>query len=258
MVRRHHFRSVSKLWILFAFLMVAGILGTGMRGLTRTMEADQFESMRSGKQHAERVKAQLRSLGGMGRVVANLYWLKSYHAWEKRNPGAAFHYANRACQLHPDQWFFRENTALMIAHDFPRWLEASLPLYAETHPEKVDSLRKIHGQWALDWLGQAALSFPEEHRIDLLAAHIALQVLDDVPLARDHYRKAWEKKGPLFAARIHGELLRMEGREVDALLWYQILLDTLSEEFEYEERWTIEQRLKSLRLKLDLPSPSKD
>ena len=192
---------------------------------------------------------QLAALSGFNRVGANIYWIRSYRAWERQDAAEALRHAAWASWMNPEEWYFWQGTVQMIAYDFPRWEFVAGGYQMETDAAVWHQIREQYGDEALHWLEVAKRALPSDPRVELAAAHICLNVLADAPRARTHFRSAWEmssEERPWFAARIYGELLRAEGDTKGALEWYRHIQPQLPSGLPAAERALFEQQIQKL------------
>jgi hypothetical protein len=158
-------------------------------------------------------------LGGFRSLAADMVWLRANVLWEGRERIRLERTLHLVTALDPRPLLFWLNGARMIAFDVPAWRIAdsggnALPATIQ------DRIRAEQAEQALAWLDRAAIFHPDSPAILIERANICLYGRRDLAAAADWYRQAAELPDtPVYAGRIHAELLRRLGRREEALAW---------------------------------------
>ncbi|BET67655.1 hypothetical protein ASA1KI_25730 [Opitutales bacterium ASA1] len=167
--------------------------------------------------------AVLAILGGFRAVAADFVWLANNLAWERRDLARTTRLIRLTSVVDPRPLVFWINGARMLGYDMPVWrIEASGHSggVRSVLPEQVVAIEREFALLALEHLERARVYHPEEPLLLIESANLHLRKLRDVRTAGDLYRRAAEMPGaPGYAARIHGELLKQQGRTGEALAW---------------------------------------
>jgi hypothetical protein len=166
----------------------------------------------------------LALLGGFRALVADLVWLRMYTLWETRDPAAVETLIRLVATIDPRPVYFWLNGSRILAYDVPTW-RIEVAGGFERVPEPMQT-RIAHEQaaQAIRHLEQGMRVHPQSAELWVERANIELNRLQDMAAAARSYRQAWEMpRGPFFAARLHGELLRRMGRKAEALAWLKEL-----------------------------------
>ncbi len=166
----------------------------------------------------------LALLGGFRALVADLVWLRMYVLWETRDAAAVETLLRLVATIDPRPVYFWLNGARILAYDVPVWRIEVAGGY-ERMPDPAQA-RIVHEQamHAIRHLEQGMRMHPRNAELWVERANIELNRLGDPAAAAQSYRRAWEQpRGPYFAARLHGELLRRMGRKAEALAWLKEL-----------------------------------
>lgn len=162
----------------------------------------------------------LALLGGFRALVADATWLRMHDLWERRDLPAVQTLLQAVATLDPRPVYFWLNGARILAHDFAHWRIADLGGYEGTTAVEQRRIDAEQGRLALRHLERAMHFHPASPELWVERAGIELMRLRDAGAAAESYRRAFELPGgPYYAARLHAELLRREGRKAEALAW---------------------------------------
>lgn len=197
----------------------------------------------------------LAVLGGFRAIAADLVWLKSYFAWERRDVTATESLLWLTTALDGRPLNFWLNGARIIAFDITAWRidaahgDAPVPESARTH------LSELQGQRALWFLQRGLAVHPHRAAMWIERANIELNCLHDPALAAESYRRASElPDAPYYPARIHAELLRRLGRKSEALAWLVELYPRLPVHVEAAAADVVLGRIRQLEDELSIES----
>lgn len=167
-------------------------------------------------------------LGGFRAIAADLFWLRSYFAWERRDAAATESLLQLTTVLDGRPLNFWLNGARIIAFDIPAWrIDATHDVGAVPAIERT-RISESQGQRALSFLQRGLALHPNRASMWIERANIELNCLHDPSLAAESYRRASEQPdAPYYAARVYAELLRRLGRTTEALAWLKELYPQL-------------------------------
>lgn len=167
-------------------------------------------------------------LGGFRTVLADLVWIQTYRAWERRALAEVWQGIEWTLDLHPENLFFWIQSARMVGYDFPRWeVDPRRPAGFRRFPN-LEAARKHYGKEALKLLGEAARLHPQHPGPPLEAALLQRHLLGNLDAAAALFKRAATLPGaPVFAAIAHGETLILLGRSQEAIRWFETLLQVL-------------------------------
>ncbi|HTO02050.1 MAG TPA: hypothetical protein VL069_00040, partial [Opitutus sp.] len=162
----------------------------------------------------------LAVLGGFRAIAADLVWLKSYFAWERRDVDATEPLLQLTTVLDGRPLSFWLNGARIIAFDITAWRIDAAHGVGPVPESARTRLAELQGHRALLFLQRGLAQHPHRASLWIERANIELNCLHDPSLAAESYRRASEQPdAPYFSARIYAELLRRLGRKEEALAW---------------------------------------
>lgn len=136
----------------------------------------------SGLRSGEGVREAQGSATGIRQVVADLFWLQAYDAWERKSEADFRYYAGLASWADPERWFFVEETLGVLAYDLPYWQGAQ--------GEALDMEKRLQAQAVLEQLEAVSSHFGDDYRWYLERGLLQLHALNDVAGACDTFRAA--------------------------------------------------------------------
>lgn len=162
----------------------------------------------------------LALLGGFRALVADAAWLRMYARWEARDLPAVETLIRVVSAIDPRPVYFWINGARILAYDFPVWrIEATGGFEAVAAPAQ-ERIKREQAQLALNHLDAAMAFHPASADLWTERGSIELNKLRDLAAAAESFRRAWEQpRAPFYAARVHAELLRRQGKKTEALAW---------------------------------------
>jgi hypothetical protein len=159
-------------------------------------------------------------IAGFRELTSDLLWLKLHTHWERRERRQVGELIERVTQVNPDALYFWINGARILACDVAVWR-----IEDEGGEERVPRWRQRMIGWeqaemAVRRLAAAREYFPNCAELWLEQAAIEIYRMGDWHRAAESYRRAaLLPRAPVFAARLHAELLRRCGRSEEAYRW---------------------------------------
>lgn len=195
----------------------------------------------------------LALLGGFRALVGDAAWIRMYALWERRDLAAVETLVRLVTTIDPRPVYFWVNGARIVAYDLAAWRIAGAG-GAEIAAEAEERIRREQGWLALRHLDAAARLHPRSPDLWIERANIQINALKDYAAAAESYRRAWELPGaPLYAARLHAEMLRRAGRKAEALDWLIRLHPTLPPDNEAAAADVVLDRIRELERELGVP-----
>ena len=196
-------------------------------------------------------------LGGFRAIAADLAWLKTYMAWERRDVEETESMLHLTTALDERPLCFWLNGARMIAYDFPAWQRDDADA-AGRGPVGDALVSRSLAQRSIAFLERGISVHSESAPLWIERANIELNCLHDLAAAAESYRRASElPNAPYFPARIHAELLRRLGRKTDALSWLKALHPRLPPNLEAAAADLVLSRIRDLEIELSIASPER-
>ena len=193
----------------------------------------------------------LALLGGFRALVADGTWIKMYASWEARDLPAVQTLIHLVSAIDPRPAYFWINGARILAYDLPVWRVEAAGGFETVAPPAQDRIAREQAQLALRHLDAAMAFHPANPDLWIERANIELNKLRDLAAAAESYRRAWEQpRAPHYAARLHGELLRRQGKKAEALAWLVQLHPQLPADPEAARDDVVLQRIRALEREL--------
>ncbi|HVZ63256.1 MAG TPA: hypothetical protein VG936_01620 [Lacunisphaera sp.] len=194
----------------------------------------------------------LAVLGGFRAAAAGACWLETDLAWERRDPAATRALIELTVAIDPRPLHFWLNGARMLAYDLPEWITDPVAPAAIGRRKRVAAAKE-----ALVFLAKARAGHTDNAALWVEAGNLHLRGTGNLEEAARCYREAALRPGaPYYAARIHGELLRVLGRREEALAWLRGLLPTLPEGDAAAARELVLARIRALEAEPETPPAS--
>lgn len=246
--------TLPRLRTLAVIVVTLALAGLALERLARPVWASARE-----RQPALRLDSSLAAagqgvtlalLGGFRALVADAVWVRMYVLWEKYDLPGVETLVRLVTSIDPRPVYFWVNGARIVAYDLTSWRIMLAGGY-ETTPESVqDRIGREQALQALRHLDQAMTFHPQNADLWIERANIQLNRLRDMPAAAESYRRAAEQpNAPLYAGRLHGELLRRLGRKAEALAWLRQFHLTLPPDD--DGTMLVGERIKELERELD-------
>jgi hypothetical protein len=177
-----------------------------------------------------------------------------YVLWEERDLAGTQAMIALVPAIDPRPVYFWINGARILAHDLTAWrLEAAAGDEAAI-PALEERLSREQGKLALAHLAAGMTFHPTSVDLWIERANIELTRMRDVDAAVESYRRAWElPHAPYYVARLHGELLRRQGRKAEALDWLVKLHPRLPPNDEGAAADLVLSRIRDLEGELNVP-----
>ena len=240
-------------------IVLLTLLSLGL--VTRPIEAPAWEIVKAGQpeMNLEAIEGSLGQglvigvLGGFRAVMADFLWIRTNTIWERRDRVKLDAMVRLVTTLDPRPDFFWINGARMIAYDVPNWRIREEGGYAEVSEDRQLVIDLEQAQQAFVMLARAREFHPENAKLYLETGQIYLNRLkDNVNAAQWLLSASQQLDAPYYAARIYGELLRREGKDVEAYAYLKQLFQQLPND-PYAQKPIILDRIKELEDHLQIP-----
>jgi len=242
----------SKVYLLAMVLAVLASAGAGLRyalGPTKEVRVNETISESPG------AGALFGWLGGFKALAADFLWLRMYAGWEDRDLPGTQTLIRAVVAVDPRPVYFWLNGARILAYDLPAWRIAAEGGYEVVSATRRRGLEVEHAQMAIRHIQAARRVQAGQAALWVEQANIELNKLGDLAAAAESYRRAWvEPRGPYYAARIHGELLRRQGKNAEAYAWLRELHPQLPAEDDAADAPLVLARLQELENVLAVPA----
>jgi hypothetical protein len=242
----------SRLYLVVVVLAVLAVTGAILRGVLmpageRRVSEPLPESPGAG--------ALFGWLGGFKALAADFLWLRMYASWEERDLPGTQTLIRAVVAVDPRPVYFWLNGARILAYDLPAWRIAVEGGYQVVSATRRRSIEVEHARMAIRHLEAARRVQSGQASLWVEQANIELNKLGDLPAAAASYRRAWEEpRGPYYAARIYGELLRRQGKNAEALAWLRALHPQLPADVEAADAPLVLARIRELEKALAVPA----
>jgi hypothetical protein len=240
--------------------ITAGLMLTGW-GL-RSVESSLWATARSSRPDLRLDSRYLAAgqgvllgvLGGYRSAVADFMWIRMSGAWEAHDLPATESWLQLVSVIDPEPLYFWLNGARIIAFDLPGWRIDAAGGRGNVPAGVQRRIIREQAQRALARLDEAMKFHPASAVLWIERANIELNQLRDLSAAAESYRRAWEQpNAPFFAARLHAELLRRQGRKSAALAWLVRLHPQLPADDEAAGAELVLARIRALERELGVP-----
>jgi tetratricopeptide (TPR) repeat protein len=199
----------------------------------------------------------LALLGGFRALVADAVWIRMYVIWERHDLPGTQSLIQLVTAIDPRPLYFWINGARILANDLAAWRVEAAGGYQAVGEAYEQRVNREQGSLALAHLEAAKTFHPQSADLWIEQANIQLHRIRDPAAAAESYRRAWEQpRAPYYAARLHAELLRRQGRKAEALEWLMKLHPTLPPGDDGAARDTVLERIRELERELNVPAAS--
>ena len=159
-------------------------------------------------------------VGGFRPLLADLSWVRAYDYWSRKDLDSMRVELDRVVSLDARPLTFWLNGARMLAYDATAWRLEVARAAGVTDPNLEIMLKRDQANEALAWLARAGIEHPDRSAIDIERGMVLWRLLENTAGAADAFRLASGKSdAPYFAARVHAEFLRRQGKLHAALAW---------------------------------------
>ncbi|MEC7273973.1 MAG: hypothetical protein VX372_03780 [Verrucomicrobiota bacterium] len=192
-------------------------------------------------------------LGGFRAILADFLWIQTNAIWERKDRAKLDSMIRLVTTLDPRPDFFWINGSRMIAYDVPNWRIREEGGHSEVSEERQQAITLEQSLQAFDFIDQALDFHPNNAMLYLEKAQIYLNRLkDDANAAKWFLHASQQDDAPYYAARIHAELLRKQGLNVEA---YDFLKDlhTKLPNTPYAQKGIVLERILDLEKTLEIP-----
>lgn len=189
----------------------------------------------------------LALLGGFRALIADAAWIRLYVSWEQRDLPATDSLIRLVPAIDPRPVYFWLNGARIMAYDFAAWRIEAAGGYDRLSRDQQDRIVREQAGNALRHLAAAVKIHPARADLWIERANIELNRLHELDAAAESYRHAAElPDAPYYAARLHAEILRRQGRNLEALAWLIRLHPTLPKDSEAAAAGVVLSRIREL------------
>ena len=204
-----------------SILLILVLLGL----LIRPIETPAWQSVKAGQSemNLEALEGALGQglvigvLGGFRAILADFLWIRTNTIWERKDRTKLDSMVRLVTTLDPRPDFFWINGSRMIAYDVPNWRIREEGGYSDVPEGRQQAIDLEQSAQAFDLIDQALEFHPDNAKLYLEKAQIYLNRLkDDAKAAKWFLRASQQDDAPYFAARIHAELLRKQGLDIEA------------------------------------------
>ena len=204
-----------------SILLILVLLGL----LIRPIEAPAWQSVKAGQSemNLEALEGALGQglvigvLGGFRAILADFLWIRTNTIWERKDRTKLDSMVRLVTTLDPRPDFFWINGSRMIAYDVPSWRIREEGGYSDVPEGRQQAIDLEQTAQAFDLIDQALEFHPDNAKLYLEKAQIYLNRLKDDAKAAEWFLQASQQDdAPYFAARIHAELLRKQGLDIEA------------------------------------------
>ena len=212
---------LTRLSRIVSILLLLVLLGL----LARPIEAPAWKAVKAGQSemNIERLEGALGQglvigvLGGFRAILADFLWIRTNTIWERKDRVKLDSMVRLVTTLDPRPDFFWINGSRMIAYDVPNWRIREEGGYSDVPKGRQQAIDLEQSAQAFDLIDQALEFHPDNARLYLEKAQIYLNRLkDDAKAAKWFLQASQQDDAPYFAARIHAELLRKQGLDIEA------------------------------------------
>ena len=192
-------------------------------------------------------------LGGFRAITADFLWIRTNTIWERRDRVKLDAMVRLVTTLDPRSKFFWINAARMVAYDVPHWRIREEGGYALVPERRQQAIVLEQVQQACVMLERARQFHPQHAKLYLETGQIYLNRLKDYAQAAEWFLLASQQPdAPYYAARIYSELLRRQGKDVEAYGFLkQLYVDLPDDPFAQKE--IILDRIHELEVSLKVP-----
>ena len=235
-------------------LLLAGVL-------TRPIETPAWEQVRSGQPELNLAGMEdalgqgiiVGMLGGFRSVMADFLWIQTNTVWEQRERAKLDSMVRLVTSIDPRPAFFWINATRMIAYDVPHWRIQEEGGYDQVPERRQEAIDREQAEQAFALIRRALEFHPDSPRLFLEIGQIYMNRLEDPARAAPWFLRASEQPGaPYFAARIYAELLRRQGKNVEAYEFLTDLHRRLPEDEPFAQKGIVLERIRKLEETLDL------
>ncbi|MGJ8651640.1 MAG: tetratricopeptide repeat protein [Opitutaceae bacterium] len=248
---------VQRLQRIVVVLLILVVLGFSLQ----LVESPSWKVVKSGQPelNLEEVEGALGQglivgvLGGFRTIMADFLWIRTNTIWQKRDRVKLDAMVHLVTTLDPRPDVFWINGSRMIAYDVPNWrIDEEGGHFAVPESRKIE-LDIEQAEQAFALLERAREFHPDNPKLALEIAQIYLNRLKDTPRAAEWFLKASEMPGaPYYAARIHAELLRKQGKNQEAYTFLKNLHQTLPDD-PFAQKEILLERIRELEEQLKVP-----
>ncbi len=213
-----------------ALIAAGAVLGPLADGASSATQPEGFSFREVASVEAAGEGVLTASLGGLRTLVADVFWLRAYVMWERRDRAGCDTYARAACALAPETPYFRKEYANWLGFDFPHWTIRLLG--GRNMPESEQAIiQRRDANAALAWLDTQMNRTPDEPGYPLVAGQITSRKLKDDGRAAAYFRRSAETPAaPLTPALEYAHHLWGAGRGAEAAVWLRTYIARLPAE----------------------------
>ena len=175
-------------------------------------------------------------LGGFRAILADLAWLQLSAVWVNEDRLKLSAMIRLVTTLDPRPEFFWINAARMVAYDVPVWRIRKAGGYNAISDIQKSAIDKEQAGQAFEILKRAINYHPNTARLPMEIGQIYLNRLQDDALAAKWFYEASKfPDAPEFVVRIYAELLRRQGKLVEAYKYLTQIYPSLINTSDYHQ-----------------------
>ena len=256
----HSGTIVSKIWS----VIIVTVLLACAAFLAQPLETRAWEEVES-QQWCGNIKAvedtlgqglAVGILGGFRAILADLAWLQLSTVWTTEDRVKLSTMIRLVTTLDPRPEFFWINAARMVAYDVPAWRIRKSGGYDALTDIQKSAIDEEQANQAFEILKRGLDFHPNTARLPIEIGQIYLNRLQDDALAAKWFYEASKfPDAPEFVVRIYAELLRRQGKLVEAYKYLTSIYPSLVNATDYQQSLVLE-RIKMLENDLNITNES--
>lgn len=217
--RFHFFRS--SFLVLTSLVLAGAAFGPLADGATRETYPENFVRDLAASPETAGEGVFVGALGGLRTLTSDIFWLRAYIMWERRDRAACTTYARAAIALAPDNRYLREGYAAWLSYDFPVWTIRSLGGFSSMPEPEQQAVHRRDAKAGIAFLEESLRRDPDHTRYLVIASQVGVIKLKDPDLSADYNRRAAEtSSAPIFPASLYANHLVRKGRPAEAREWF--------------------------------------
>ncbi len=191
-------------------------------------------------------------LGGFRAILADLAWLQLSTVWANEDRVKLSAMIRLVTTLDPRPEFFWINAARMVAYDVPAWRIRKSGGYNALSDIQKSAIDEEQASQAFEILKRGINFHPNTARLPMEIGQIYMNRLQNDALAAKWFYEASKfPDAPEFVVRIYAELLRRQGKLVEAYKYLTQIYPSLINASDYQQSLVLE-RIQMLEIDLNI------